>query len=154
MERHRIIQAAQHFAGNADLSDRELVKCLCNERFTLEESERLVAFLPMAFARVVISHLAKVSFKTDYRIKETGKIASLMDEPIFVEASKLAIESYHSDLMARETFSAVAARSAEFNAVNTALNGGVDINGASFNTVEVFGYKTFGKAGWFNRIFG
>lgn len=154
MERNRIIQAAQHFVGKSDMDDGELVNYLCNEGFGLEESERLVAFLPIAFARVVIAHLAKVSFTTDYRVKETGSVASLSDEPIFIEAIKFATESYHNGLIPRDAFSALASRSPELDAVNKALNDGVDINGASFHTIEIFGYKSFGKMGWLKRIFG
>lgn len=136
------------------MGDRELVNHLYNEGFGIEESERLAAFLPIAFARVVIAHLAKVSFTADYKIRETGRVFSLSDEPIFVEAIKLATESYHNGLIARETFSALATRSPELDAVNKALNDGADINGASFNTIELYGYKYIGKTGWLKRIFG
>lgn len=114
------------------MDDGELVNHLCNEGFGLEESERLVAFLPIAFARVVIAHLAKVSFTADYRVKETNRVYLLSDEPIFVEAIKLATESYHNGLIAREAFTALASRSPELDAVNKALNDGADINGATF----------------------
>ncbi len=154
MKRDQLIQAVQYFVVASDMDDGDLVKLLHGKGLTTEDSERLVAFLPIAFSRVVIAHIGKVSFTTDYRVKETGEICSLSDEPIFVEALKLATESYHSGPVPRESFSAVALRSPELDAVNKALNAGEDINGASFRTVEFFGYKSLGKRVWLKRLFG
>ncbi len=154
MKRDQLIKVMQHFVGTSDMDDCDLVNLLHGKGLTREESERLVAFLPIAFARVAIVHIGKVGFTTDYRVKETGKIFSLSDEPIFVEALKLATESYHSGLVSRDSFAAVALRSPELVAVNKALNAGEDINGASFNTVVFFGYKSLGKRGWIERLLG
>lgn len=154
MKRDQLIQVAQYFVGKTGMDDGDLVDLLHGNGLAREESERLVAFLPIAFGRVVIAHIGKVSFTTDYRVKETGKTYSLSDEPIFVEALKLAAEGYHSGLFSRESFTAVALRSPELDAVNKALNDGTDINGASFQTVEFFGYKSLGKRGWVKRFLG
>ncbi len=147
MERGQIVQVAQYFVDASSIEDGDLVEVLISTGLARDVSERLVAFLPIAFGRVVIAHLARVSFTTDYRIKETGKVLPLSGDPIFVEALKLATESYHSGIVSREVFSAVALRSPELLAVNKALNEGADVNGASFHTVEFSGYKTLGKAG-------
>ncbi|HEY6020953.1 MAG TPA: hypothetical protein VIY48_13940 [Candidatus Paceibacterota bacterium] len=114
----------------------------------------MVAFLPIAFGRVVIAHIGKINFTTRYRIQETGHSCSFSEEPIFIEAIKIATESYHTGLVPRELFSAVALRSAELDAVNKALNNGDVIDGASFNDVVFSGYKTLCKRKWFKQLFG
>ncbi len=154
MTRDELIQAARHFVGATEKDDSEIVATLIEDGLGLAAAERVAAFLPIAFGRVVLSHLAKITFTTDYVIHETGQTRSLSSEPIFTAALALATESYHSGILAKETFSAIATRSAEMAAVSKAMNDGADVNGASLRSIEFSGYKTLGKSGWLLRVFG
>lgn len=154
MSRDEILQVVQHFLEATDMEDGDLVDALVEKGQSKEFAEHAVAFLPIAFGRVVIVHIAQVTFTTDYQVKETKQTHSLSNEPIFVKALKLATDSYHMRLVPRKVFSAIAMRSPELLAVNKALNEGADINGASFQTLELTGYKTIGKKKWYRCIFG
>jgi len=139
---------------NAPEDEMLLTKLVEAKGYKTELAERFVAFMPIAFGRVVIKQLGEVSFTSTYIVKEDGNEYSLTDEPLYCLAQSLAVESYENGTIGREVFSAIATRSAEIGSVNKALNEGIDINGAKFSPILLFGYKTLGKKqGLFGGIF-
>ncbi|OLT30754.1 hypothetical protein BJF79_38235 [Actinomadura sp. CNU-125] len=76
-------------------------------------AERLLVFLPMAFTRRL---LPEVGFPGE--LTAPGGSLSLPDEPVFVAALARAQRADRGEI------ERVAPRSAEFNAINNALNGG------------------------------
>jgi len=148
-----LINLASVFVDAPD-DDEALTKIVENRGYKIDLAERFVAFMPLAFGRVVISKIGDVSFTSNYKVKEQNQEFALNEEPIYCLAYKLAIESYEKGIIEREIFSAIATRSAELNSVNKALNAGEDINGAKFSTILLFGFNTLGKPkSWFRRIF-
>lgn len=139
---------------NAPDDDGALTKIVEDRGYKTDLAERFVAFMPLAFGRVVINKIGSVSFTSSYKVKEQNREFSLEEEPIYCLAYKLAFESYENGILEREVFSAIATRSAELDSVNKALNAGEDINGAKFSTILLFGFNTLGKpTNWFRRIF-
>jgi hypothetical protein len=152
MELDDLINLSEIFVDAPD--DEALTKVVESKGYKKELAERFVAFLPIAFGRIVIAQIADVSFTLNYKVKETSNEYSLTNEPIYNLAHDLAVESYEKGRITREVYSAIALRSAELVAVNKALNAGEDINGANFSTIVLFGYKTLGKSNnWFRSIF-
>jgi hypothetical protein len=145
MNKEHIVNLISVFSGSENLEDEDLINKLRENGLNMEEAERLIAFFPIAFGRVIINTLGNVDFSDLYRIKENGKEFKLTDEPIYKLAENVALESYETGLVGRELFSAIATRSAELNAVNKALNEDVDLNSAVFKPVLLFGYKSIGK---------
>ncbi len=155
MNRDQIIKLSTIFHGAENTEDAELISKLIENGISVEEAERFIAFLPIAFGRVIINQIGNVHFSGLYKIKENGMEFELNDEPIYRFAEEIANESYISGLVGREVFSAIATRSAELNAVNNALNEETDLNSAEFKPVLLFGYKTLGKRkGLLSGIFG
>lgn len=111
-------------AGGAD--DGELVEALIARGAGKLEAERLSAFIPHAFGRVLLRGLG-VRARDDRAFvwqghgKEPREIR-LADEPIFVAAERYA-EAVQKD-GPRRLFDALALRSAEVNAVNGLLQKG------------------------------
>ena len=139
---------------NASEEDGDLVRIVEQKGYKTVDAERYVAFMPIAFGRVVINRIGKVSFSSLYKIKENSRVYSLEKEPIFCMATDLAIKCYEQGIVDKEVFSAIATRSAELNAVDKALNAGDDINGAEFAPIFLFGYKTLGKKKrWFSHLY-
>jgi hypothetical protein len=152
MDQEQLIKLTGYFVNSLDKDDEDLVQEMVRSGETLEIAERVVVFLPIAFSRVVISHMANVTFSEEFKVKETNQLGSLLNEPIYVEALKLACESYHSGTISGDVFTAIATRSHEIDAVNKALNASVDINGSKFSPVVIFGWRTFGKQSWFQKL--
>ena len=94
-------------------------------------AEKLLVLIPLAFGRILISHIAPVQQSHDFRVLRNGEPVTLQlrDEPFFAEALKVAAEMYHSG--PRGLFEPAALMSAELGAVNKALDAGEDINGAT-----------------------
>jgi hypothetical protein len=152
MDVDKLIKFTDYFANALGKDDEVIVQEMVRRGEPLEVAERVVVFLPIAFGRVVISHMANVTFSEEFKVRETNQFGSLLNEPIYVEALKLACESYHSGTIPREVFTAIATRSHEIDAVNKALNESVDINGAKFSPVVIFGWRTFGTQSWLQRV--
>ncbi len=150
MNTEELISLSGIFVGASD-DDTELVESLEKRGYAQAVAERYVAFMPIAFGRVIISQVGNVGFSSLYKTSESSKEFNLNEEPIFTLASDLAVQSYEQGILEQEVFSAIASRSSEFNAVNKALNDGGVIYGATFAPVLLFGYKTLGKTKGFLR---
>src|SRR5262245_59949262 len=72
MNREEMIQHARVFVGSSEQDDQELVSVLFRQGVDLETAERFVAFLPIAFGRVILRAIAPMKFSTSFIIHETG----------------------------------------------------------------------------------
>ncbi len=151
MTPEQLLQISQYFAAAAGKDDGDLINMLMEAGHPREFAERLVAFLPIAFGRVVIAHIGEMDLSDEYLVTETNSRHSLLNEPVYTSALAFATGAYQSGILSRDCFSAVATRSAELSAVNRALNKGADLHGASMGPVVLFGYETFGREGWLKR---
>lgn len=111
--------------GDWELSE----KALKNSDIPLPLAEKLLEFMPLAFGRAFMKDLG-VNFTDEYvrYVQEDGKIiekqrGKLKSEPVFTESLKMASEMV-SKRIAGEDCQFVAFTSAEFNAVNEAMNKG------------------------------
>jgi len=94
--------------------------------------ERLATWPPEAFAMVLISHSWDITLPKTFSAKSKNgswKEFEFNREPIFVESLKVAQTMYHNG--PRENFGNIAKRSAMLDAINSALNAGDSIEGAS-----------------------
>jgi hypothetical protein len=67
-----MIQYADVFLNADPQDDQQLVSTLLLRGVKLEAAERLVAFLPIAFGRVVLRALAPMNLSDSFLINETG----------------------------------------------------------------------------------
>ena len=114
-------QAIPVFVAHRHSADEALIDALIATGRSRAEAERLLVFMPIAFARVVLNDLG-VMFPGTYRLRTaSGELVSrrFMAQPVFYAATAVAKMGHD-----RETFLAVAGRSAEFKGVNRALNDG------------------------------
>jgi hypothetical protein len=155
VNREQLIALSAIFCRAENSDEAELISKLVQGGLGEDEAERVVAFLPIAFGRVVISQVGEVRFSRTYMTEDTGREFELDAEPIYCLALEVAKESYASGILGRERFSEIATRSAELQAVNKALNAGVKVDGSETHPVLFFGYKTLGTPrGFFKRLFG
>jgi hypothetical protein len=121
MQRDRAVESAlvkvfvQVCRLSGAVSLDHLVALLGERGIDAETAERLIAFVPIACAHVLLPHRG-VQLQPDYLLydpdTERQMRARLADEPIFVAALELATQSIHSEWVC-----AMAADSAEWNAV-------------------------------------
>ncbi|GAB2939873.1 hypothetical protein GCM10027048_00100 [Hymenobacter coalescens] len=122
------ILAAALPAFAADEADDESV-----QQFLLAQgvdealANQVVAFLPLAFGRIVLEQLS-LQFSEEYsRVGASGRIHSgysLAAEPVFLAATSLARQLVATGQWSQELHWPVAMWSAEFHAVNNLLNAG------------------------------
>jgi hypothetical protein len=148
-----MIQYADVFLNADHKDDQQLVSNLLLRGVRLEAAERLVAFLPIAFGRVVLRALAPMNLSESFLIEETGKLHPLKGEKFFHDAEVLARDSYQTGLPSKDVFSSIALRSPELSAANNALNAGVPIDKAVLSPVVLWSYKTLGTKSLFGRLF-
>ncbi|QSP94016.1 hypothetical protein LPB19_12540 [Marinobacter salinisoli] len=119
-----------------------------------DDAERVLAFLPSAFCRIALSHKFDLSFPDTYKVEGLEGEFPYRDEPIYKLGIEIASQIYHGEPGLSEVFNSIVTRSAEFNTVNSALNEGAELAGASLSPTNYFGYKTLGKKrGRFSRFF-
>lgn len=143
MEKSELIRSFDVFAALSEREDCELVTELVKRGLALEDAERVVALLPIAFGREVIRRIGKVEFSDVFTINSKTGIFQLSEEPIYRAAAAIADSSSDFPVVSKEDFSTIALRSAELSAANKALNALGDISGAEFGPVVLWGYKTF-----------
>lgn len=114
-------QAIPAFVAHRQSPDEALTDALIASGRSRAEAERLLIFMPIAFARVLLNDLG-VMFPGTYKLQTpSGELVSrrFMAQPVFYAATAVAKMGHD-----RDTFLAVAGRSAEFKVVNQALNDG------------------------------
>jgi hypothetical protein len=134
-DRDLLLRLTSVFEKHASNGDEVLVGALMEEGVTRIDAEKIAAFLPMAFARVILRRLgAKPSSTISAKTRDGLWIeVALAEQPIFVEAEALAADAFSTGAVPRGLYLAIAARSGELNAANNALNEGVDIRGSSIH---------------------
>jgi hypothetical protein len=95
-----------------------LVQALVSQDISAEDAECLIAFVPMAFAQVLLSPQG-VKFQDAFLIRdfETNVSAKglLGDEPLYVSARELAKEMAQGDDDSRRRLEEIASTSAEYS---------------------------------------
>ena len=107
--------------------DDDIAKVLERDGASASEAQALLAYIPLAFGRVLMEGLPIRLADTALVQDQTGEAAeerTLGAEPIFAEATRLAERVKREASLTSEQFTAVAMRSAEVDAVNKALHGG------------------------------
>ena len=128
-------------------SEDEIVIRLTGLGYSATGAEKLNAFVPSAFAWVLLRRLGVGIFPSHYiALDADGTEVSIpvAREHYFTAALQLAFETLEhgwSDDLPREAFEAVIARSAEMNAANKALNEGASIAGAAIQPLRVFRFS-------------
>jgi hypothetical protein len=106
-------------------SEDNIVQDLISSGIPFVEAEKLVALVPLAFGRILIFHMGRVTFSQNAILETTRGMARPIDlrlEPIFTHALKLAGAIYHQG--PRELFASTASSSAEVGCVNELLHSG------------------------------
>jgi len=115
------------FLRRREREDNVLIEDLIARGLPGREAEKVVALAPLAFGRVLLKGLS-IRFADTLLVHHPGTKDAvevrLDQEPIFVNAMRLAEEAYQYGTMGREGFGAVAFLSPEVDAVNQALNAG------------------------------
>jgi hypothetical protein len=118
------------FANNANASFDELRSALSGAGMSNDEAGAVLEFVPLAFGRAFLDGMG-IEFADYYiRLDDKGKERQrkkLVSEALYFEAVMLAPQVMLTN--GQEAFTAVAIRSAEVQAINNALNQGVDPNG-------------------------
>lgn len=134
-------------ASARDASDDEIVNRLIDLGYSDSSAEKLNAFVPSAFAWALLQRMGVASFPNHYIALDAGGgeiNVPVESEHYFTAALKLAFETLEggwSEVLSREQFEAVVARSAEMNAANNALNSGESIAGATLKPLRVLRFS-------------
>jgi hypothetical protein len=129
----RLIRAAEILAEVLDLNGDEQAAALQRDGFAEGEAWRIVALLPIAFSRPVLEELGVRRFVTEItalRSDGTQVTVSLMRQPEYVAALKLARLHRRKGTMNHEAYKRIAGSSSDMDAASKALNEGKDIAGA------------------------
>lgn len=128
-----VLRTLEAYANTAPGSEDDIVNRLCSSGVPRVVAERLIALVPLAFGRVLISHMAKVEFPTTVVLEArdgSQRSCDLSKDRLFASALEIAVVMYHDG--PRHLFQAAAIASAELSAVNQALNAGSKLEGARF----------------------
>jgi hypothetical protein len=110
---------------------------LIAEGLTVPFAARLVQFLPMVYCRLMLEP-SGVLFSGSFRLRlANGQITPerpLVSEPIWNEVLAFAKREIDGGISAKDIL-AIAARSAEFDAVNQLLNKGAKLENLSLTSV-------------------
>lgn len=141
------------FLEMRERDDSAIIEKLTSQGLSLEDAERISAFLPSSFCRIALSYKFNLSFSDSYKVEGQEGEFPYKNEPIYKMGIKIASDIYHNEPEFGEVFNSIVTRSAEFNAVNSALNEGADLAGTNLSATNYFGYKTLGKKrGLFSRL--
>jgi hypothetical protein len=122
-----------------ELDEAGVSSILESEGTPLAHAVLAACLVPSAFGRVLIQQLG-VEIADEFQVQsERGDWVaySFSEHPIGRAAMIVAVGFYvHGP---RSTFQALATRSVELNAVNKALNSGVDVQGGRCSSTKVYG---------------
>jgi len=128
-----VTRTLEAYAGSAYESEEEIVGGLCSAGVARLVAERLVALVPLAFGRVLVSHMEKLEFSTSAILTArdgSPQSCDLRTDGLFLSALEIATAMYHEG--PRHLFQAAASASAEVAAVNQLLNSGGTLAGVRF----------------------
>ncbi len=140
MDRDRLIAAVGVLAEHSGLPDADLARLLVAAGYEIGQAHRLIAFVPIAFARPALEELGISEFADSATIATEGGGCSevlLSDQPEFDAALVLAREHRRFGAMPHDWYMAITETSAEIDAASRALNEGADISGAAIRTALV-----------------
>lgn len=132
--RLEIERCLEVFSRGAGLSEEQLVETLVARGTSSQTAEKLVALVPLAFGRILISHMGKATFPNEAVLETKRGMAKSIDlrrEPIFTHALELGTTMYHQG--PRHLFAPAASASAEVGCINQLLNDGGTIDGVGFS---------------------
>lgn len=125
MDLSEVVELAIETLVRGGLEDDEVVTTLIEAGISRAIASRVLVFVPMAFAQAMLGGRTGATFGASYMVRSPDGSTTehvLAEEPVFVEALAAAQrERAGADRLA------VAARSAEFNAINKALHGGSEL---------------------------
>lgn len=131
MAEGQILVAASIIAENVDDESRQIT-ALLGRGFSLAESHRLVAFLPLAFSRPIVEEFgAKTAPTVSVPTPDGGWItAELARQPEYVGALALARRHRRSGAMDQEIYRIIVESTSDIDALSNALNNGAELSGA------------------------
>jgi hypothetical protein len=132
-----IAKAVAVIRESRESDDAALHRRLIPEGLTVPLAARLVQFLPMVYCRLMLES-SGVRFSETFRLRlANGQITpeqTLVSEPIWNEVLAFAKREIRGGISAKDIL-AIAARSAEFHAVNQLLNKGAKLENLSLTPV-------------------
>ena len=127
MSMEAISKTIRVLCDDPESEDSELIDRLVEEGLERDYAVRLVLFVPVVYARLILDGL-KVRFSDRFRVSYgNGRQSSdrrLDSDPVWVEAQSFAKDNIRQ--LSSEERLKVAGRSPEFDVINQALNAGLD----------------------------
>ena len=133
------------FKLNKNAEPERIVKILTTKFDNKIKANKLYAFIPMAFGFVTAKKIGIDKFPSEFYLLNRNKkkiLFPLAQEHYFTASLKLGyehLENGWSEQLSKEAFEAVLAHSAEVNALNKALNKGIDVKGSEFQPSLIHG---------------
>lgn len=139
-----VSRVATTMAWMIDQSYEEIEKQLIEDGLSIQETEKAMVFIPLAFGRVFLKNQDDVQFSNEAMVTNSAEqqtIINLLDEPVYTNAYALAEQIMAHGYSNKNDFEAVLAQSSEFNAYNHALLDKVeqgDMNADNFGMPFLF----------------
>ena len=140
----KVLSTIEAIRNYGEKGEGEVVKALISQGIGELDAEVFVAFVPLAFGRVFLveklQEKIKISTSENVSIfhKKSGAYLSLQlqDEPVYIEAYKIAKEMSLTSKISTEQLQSVIFYGAEANTINNALRSGAtleSLNGAKIS---------------------
>jgi hypothetical protein len=132
-----IAKAVTIIRNSPDLEDEEIHGALIEAGLESQLAARIVEFLPTAYCRVLLAHSGVHFAKTFQRCRSDGSFSEhlpLESEPVWSAAIEFAHWEVEQGITSQEQV-VVAARSAEFQAINDLLNGGSKLENLALTSI-------------------
>jgi hypothetical protein len=133
-----IAKAASILRASTHLDDEEALKEFVSNGIELHLADRLVTFLPMAYASHILVKAGARLQNYYEKVLPNGDLekVQLSSEPVWCAS----MEFYHAEIscgISKEELLALAARSAEFDAANQAMNAGNKLDEVEFGPCRI-----------------
>jgi|HubBroStandDraft_2_1064218.scaffolds.fasta_scaffold197725_2 hypothetical protein len=136
---NNISRAVAIFRKSSALDDRAVFNALVAEGLEAPVAARLVVFLPMVYARLLLEKTG-ARFPDKFRsVLPDGRFSALTefsDEPLWIESMEFAKAEIASGVRSQDLMT-IGGRSAEFDAANQLLNRGSKLSGIAFDTPTI-----------------
>lgn len=136
MERDKLLSAMMVMSRAGNDCDEQVTQ-LRAMGFSEGEAVRAVAFIPLGFSRPLLEKLGITVFSDVAAIRTpSGELVKILlsDQPEYITALSAARDHFENGALPREAFEKIALSSSDLDAVNSALNKGADIKGATVAT--------------------
>jgi hypothetical protein len=122
-----------------NLDDDQILTRLCEEGMDNDLAQRLLTFIPMVYVRILLEK-SPVQFpdmyEVDFSQEDRRETRRLSDEPSWLPIFAYARAETSRGISSGDLL-AVAGRSAEFDAINKALNAGCELEHARLANLRV-----------------